>query len=78
MNYNDDLIFRVIRIKRVSFDKPAGISFYFFGTIERASRDVCEFLWGKDLKNYLVIKLGTELELPSNDLTEIEKFLITA
>lgn len=72
-------MFRVIRIKRTGIDLPAGHVVDFYDKdIEESAKQVCSYLWGKDLDNYLVIKSGNELELPSRVLGEIKKFLIEA
>ena len=76
-NNKQQLIFRVIRIKRINVDCPAGEVFDFCGeSVSECAKKVCNFLWGKDRENYLIIKFGNEIELESNDLNDIERQLL--
>jgi hypothetical protein len=71
-------MFRVIRIKRVAVDLPAGHCVDFTDdSFQENVKQVCSYLWGKDINSYLVIKDGDEITLPSADLYEIEKFLMS-
>lgn len=60
----------VIRRKRISVNLPAGTSWLFY-----SSGDVVNFLWGKDVENYLIIKNGDAVSLSNGNLSEIEEYL---
>jgi hypothetical protein len=62
--------YMVIRKVRVSVDKPAGVIEYC-----NEAKEVSNFLWGKDVENYLVIKNGDAVALSNGNLSEIEEYL---
>lgn len=62
----------VIRITRLGEDKPAGEVFKF--SSDQECQSCCNFLWGKDIKNYLVFRNGYPVDLDS-DLYELERRL---
>ena len=62
----------VIRINNLGDDKPAGEVFTF--SLDQECQSCCNFLWGKDIKNYLVFRNGYPVELYS-DLYEFERRL---
>jgi len=59
-------MFRVIRIKRVAVDLPAGVVFDF-----EIAQDVCIFMWGRSIKDYIIIKNGDVVDITTSDLSEI-------
>lgn len=71
---------RVVRIKRIYSDKypsrpdalAAGVIYEFEGLNECS--ECCTFMWGRDIKNYLVFRNGYPVELDS-DLYEFERRL---
>ncbi len=71
---------RVIRVRRIYSDKynscpdalPAGAIYEFEGGDECS--ECCTFMWGRDIKNYLVFRNGYPVELDS-DLYEFERRL---
>lgn len=62
----------VIRINNLGEGKPAGEVFTF--PPDQECQSCCNFLWGKDIKNYLVFRNGYPVELDS-DLYEFERRL---
>lgn len=72
-------MFRIIRIKRVDVDSPAGVFVDFNNNNPMENvEDVCSYLWGKDISNYLIIKDGDALHLPrTGNLDEIKEYLIS-
>jgi hypothetical protein len=57
---------KVIRLKRLNSEEPAGEMVWFdCGYEPEDCEDVGIYLWGKDGRNYLVVKDGFEVEIDS-------------
>lgn len=57
---------KIIRIKRLSSKEPAGVmSFFDCGCESEDCEDAGNYLWGKDGRNYLLVKDGFEVEIDS-------------
>lgn len=72
---------KIVRVNRINIEmvnstlsevKPAGEVFIFDGEFE--VEQCCSFMWGRDIKNYMIFRNGYRVEMTS-DLYELSNRL---